>query len=66
MKFINKSQNDVYVDLGTLLRVAPGEVIELAGAVSCPPLEPIFEPPQKPAKKKAVKTVKNTSTSGTI
>ena len=34
-KFKNNSPHDVYVDLGRLLRVQAGEVIELAGALSC-------------------------------
>jgi hypothetical protein len=35
MKFKNNNNMDVYVDLGTLRRVSPGEVIDLPGALKC-------------------------------
>ena len=69
MKFKNNFAHDVYVDMGNLMRVAPGEVIELKGALHCPPLTPMFEetpPPKKAPKKKPTKTKKSTPTSGTI
>ena len=69
MKFKNNYTHDVYVDMGTLLRVPPGEVIELAGALTCPPLTPVFEHAsvsKKAPKKKPTKTKKTTPTSGTI
>lgn len=73
MKFINNTNIDVYVDLGTLRRVSPGEVIDLPGALKCEGLSPVpHEAPPKPKvakkapKKKPVKTTKDISTSGTI
>lgn len=74
MRFKNNNNLDMYVDLGTLRRVAPGEVIDLPGALKCEGLTPIHEPaPTKPApvkkepkKKKPVKSTKNVGTSGTI
>tara|TARA_R100000152_G_C6688204_1_gene120449 strand:+ start:31 stop:240 length:210 start_codon:yes stop_codon:yes gene_type:complete len=69
MKFKNKYTHDVYVDMGNLVRVAPGEVIELEGTSSCPPLTPVFETtsvPKKAPKKKASKSKKIKPTSGTI
>tara|TARA_R110002074_G_scaffold144280_1_gene291763 strand:- start:435 stop:635 length:201 start_codon:yes stop_codon:yes gene_type:complete len=64
-KFKNNSPHDVYVDLGRLLRVQAGEVIELAGALSCPPLTMLPDAvvvTKKPKKKKS----KASSVSGTI
>ena len=65
-KFKNNSPHDVYVDLGRLLRVQAGEVIELAGALSCPPLtmlpDEVVVVPKKLKKKKS----KASSVSGTI
>lgn len=73
MKFKNNTGDDVYVDLGTLRRVAPGEEIDLPGAMHLDGLTPIHEPiPPKPkaakkaAPKKTVKSTKNVDTSGTI
>jgi hypothetical protein len=73
MKFKNNTNMDVYVDLGTLRRVSPGEVIDLPGALKCEGLSPMYpEAPPKPKvvkktpKKKPEKTIKNTNTSGTI
>jgi hypothetical protein len=73
MKFKNTQPIDVYVDLGTLKRVAPGEVIDLPGALKCEGLSPIHEqvtPKRKVVakapKKKSEKTIKKTGTSGTI
>ena len=70
MKFKNNQNIDVYVDLGTLKRVAPGEIIDLPGALTCGSLTPLMEktpvtPPQV-VKKKPVKTPKKTSGSSTI
>jgi len=69
MQFKNTQPIDVYVDLGTLRRVAPGEVIDLPGAIKCAGLTPVLEPSKpkpKPTKKKPVKSTKNLNTSGTI
>ncbi len=73
MKFKNNQPIDVYVDLGTLRRVCPGEEINLPGALKCEGLTPIYEPApakpkpvKKPAPKKPEKTTKNIATSGTI
>tara|TARA_R110000803_G_scaffold57076_1_gene114892 strand:- start:17 stop:232 length:216 start_codon:yes stop_codon:yes gene_type:complete len=71
MKFKNNQPIDVYIDLGTLRRVSPGEIIDLPGAITCANLTPIMEvkkpvTPYKEPKKKPVKTPKNISTSGTI
>jgi len=66
MKFVNNTSIDVYVDLGTLRRVAPGEVVELPGALTCQGLSPIHEPAPKRVKKAPPKKAKKTSTSGTI
>jgi len=65
MKFKNTNSIDVYVDLGTLRRVAPGEVLDLPGAIKCEGLVPIQEPIPK-AVKKPKKSTKNVGTSGTI
>jgi hypothetical protein len=64
MKFINNLPHDVYVDLGGLKRVVPGEVLDLPGVFSMNPLTPIME--AAPPKKKAKTKPKKTSTSGTI
>ena len=68
MKFKNTNSIDVYVDLGTLRRVAPGEVLDLPGAVKCEGLTAVYEPiPTKSkAAKKPKKSTKNIGTSGTI
>tara|TARA_R110000823_G_scaffold247649_1_gene371387 strand:+ start:191 stop:403 length:213 start_codon:yes stop_codon:yes gene_type:complete len=70
MKFKNNQNIDVYVDLGTLKRIAPGEIIDLPGALTCASLTPLMEEevvnPPKVFKKKPLKTPKKTSTSGTI
>ena len=72
MKFKNNQNIDVYVDLGTLKRIAPGEIIDLPGAVTCASLTPVIEEmevnkkPQKAVKRKPVKPFKKISTSGTI
>tara|TARA_R110000824_G_C14872826_1_gene642484 strand:- start:203 stop:415 length:213 start_codon:yes stop_codon:yes gene_type:complete len=70
MKFKNNQNIDVYVDLGTLKRVAPGEIVDLPGAMKCEGLAPMLEekpvPPTKAPKKKVVKPTKNVGTSGTI
>ncbi len=73
MKFKNNNNIDVYVDLGTLKRVSPGEVIDLPGALKCEGLSPMHpEAPLKPKVvkkapiKKSEKTIKKTDTSGTI
>tara|TARA_R110001599_G_scaffold190573_1_gene385446 strand:+ start:3420 stop:3641 length:222 start_codon:yes stop_codon:yes gene_type:complete len=73
MKFKNTNSIDVYVDLGTLRRIAPGEVLDLPGALICDGLTPIHEPTptkpkavKKPSPKKPEKTTKNIATSGTI
>mgnify|MGYP003626913300 CR=1 len=73
MKFKNNQPIDVYIDLGTLRRVSPGEEIDLPGALICAGLTPVQEaapakpkPVKKPAPKKAGKTTKNIDTSGTI
>jgi len=73
MKFKNNQPIDVYVDLGSLRRVSPGEEIDLPSALICPGLTPVPEatptkpkPVKKPAPKKPEKTTKNIATSGTI
>jgi len=70
MKFKNTQPIDVYIDLGTLRRVGPGEIVDLPGAHKCEGLTPVYEPPskgvKKPPKKKPVKSTKNVSTSSTI
>ena len=66
-KFKNTLTQDVYIDLGKLIRVPPGECIDLAGTHSCPPLTLVMEvPPPPPKKKKTPKKSKSSSTSGTI
>ena len=57
MKFKNNLSHDVYVDLGGFVRVAPGEVIDLEGTSSCPPLTPVLAKPKATPviKKKATK-----------
>ena len=68
-KFRNDSPHDVYVDLGSLLLVRPGEVIDLVGALSCPPLtllrEEVFSR-ETPIKKKLPRKTKSRPVSGTI
>ena len=73
MKFKNTQTIDVYVDLGVLRRVAPGEVIDLPGALKCEGLTPLYgevktqsKAMKKAIKKKAPKTTKNVGVSGTI
>ena len=73
MKFKNNTGDDVYVDLGTLRRVCPGEEIDLPGAMRIDGLTPLYEPTpvkpkavKKPTPKKPEKTTKNIATSGTI
>tara|TARA_R110002012_G_scaffold52006_2_gene133775 strand:+ start:1209 stop:1430 length:222 start_codon:yes stop_codon:yes gene_type:complete len=73
MKFKNNTGDDVYVDLGTLHRVPPGQEVNLPGAIRVPGLTPVHEPiPAKPkgvkkaAPQKHVKSTKNVDTSGTI
>ena len=72
MKFKNNQPIDVYVDLGTLRRVTPGEIIELHDALVCPGLTPIILPEakttrtKKVVKKKPRKSIPNIDTSGTI
>jgi len=77
MKFKNTQPIDVYVDLGVLRRVAPGEVIDLPGALKCEGLAPLYgevktqskatkKATKKAIKKKAPKTAKNVGVSGTI
>ena len=72
MKFKNNTPIDVYVDLGTLRRVAPGEEIDLPGAVKVEGLTAVHEPApkktavKKPEKKKPTKSTKNVGVSGTI
>tara|TARA_R100000458_G_C8161189_1_gene165165 strand:- start:219 stop:419 length:201 start_codon:yes stop_codon:yes gene_type:complete len=51
MKFKNNHKHDVYIDLGGLKRIAPGEVIELTHALKCEPLTPILEHIPAPKKK---------------
>jgi len=70
-KFRNDTHTDVFIDVGELLRVAPGEVIHLAGILSKPPLTPVGIPvpePTLPKKtyKKPPKKKSPRSTSGTI
>lgn len=71
MKFKNAQNIDVYIDLGTLRRISPGEIIDLPGALVCANLTPVMEEkkpvvPLKAPKKKIVKATKNVATSGTI
>lgn len=71
MKFKNNQKNDVYIDLGGLVRIAPGETVELKGLLICPPLTPVEIIPvqvrAKPKKPKAKsKKSSTTGTSGTI
>lgn len=68
MKFKNNLGHDVYIDLGSLRRIAPGEIVELKGLIKCPPLTPvtvITSPAPKKATPKRKKSSK-TNTSGTI
>jgi len=69
-KFKNNTKHDVYIDLGRLVRVQAGEVIDLHGAVAIHPLTRLMEdvpPVPKPApKKKPPKKSKSFSTSSTI
>jgi len=65
-KFVNNSDNDVFIDLGKLILIRPGEVIDLPKANSCPPLTLI---PPTPKKRKPKVTAKKSPTppvSGTI
>ena len=57
MKFKNTQTIDVYVDLGVLRRVVPGEVIDLPGVLKCAGLAPLYEEvkTQSKAMKKAIK-----------
>jgi|TARA_R100000005_G_C4868735_1_gene126323 hypothetical protein len=65
MKFKNNVGMDVYIDLGGLKQVKAGEVIELVGKYTCPPLTPIIDtPPPKPKKPKKKTTAPPAS--GTI
>ena len=71
MKFKNNQPVDVYIDLGTLRRISPGEIIDLPGALICGGLTPVIEEkksvaPYKAPKKKPVKSDKKINTSGTI
>ena len=71
MKFKNNQSVDVYIDLGTLRRVCPGEIIDLPGALICGGLTPVMGEkksvvPLKAPKKKVAKSTKNVATSGTI
>ena len=73
MKFKNTSNLDVYVDLGTLRRVAPGEVIDFPGALKVAGLSPVIDsvpvvPVEKKPnpKKKITKSTKNVSVNDTI
>ena len=60
MEFVNNTGQDVYIDIGNLKLVKPGEVIKLEGAYTCPPLTPVpFE--KKPARKSPPKTKKKPS-----
>ena len=62
MKFKNHQPHDVYINLGTLKRIPPGEIIELQGILTCPPLTPLFEEKETKTSKKKVpkkKPVKN-------
>ena len=64
-KFVNNSDN-VFIDLGKLILIRPGEVIDLPKAHSCPPLTLI---PPTPKKRKPQVTAKKSSAppaSGTI
>jgi|14_taG_2_1085336.scaffolds.fasta_scaffold92956_2 hypothetical protein len=64
-KFKNNSPHDVYVDLGKLMRVKSGGVIDLVGAHSCPPLTLVPEVIEKP-KRKSPPKARSSATSGTI
>ena len=72
MKFKNNTPIDVYVDLGSLRRVAPGEEIDLPGAIKVEGLTAVHEPApkktavKKPGTKKPTKSPKNVGVSGTI
>ena len=66
MKFINKFSYDVYVDLGGLKRISPGQVVDLPGVYKMDPLTPIMEEVPAPKKSKTKAKTKKTSTSGTI
>jgi len=68
-KFKNNHNHDVYVDLGGLVQVKPGQVLDLEGAASLPPLTRLMdiEPVPRPTpKKKSRKKSKSSATSGTI
>ena len=68
-KFKNESTHDVYIDLGSLLRVEPGQEVELPGARSVQGLTrvPDVAPLPKPKpRKKPIKKSKGSATSGTI
>tara|TARA_R100000005_G_C4985813_1_gene194210 strand:+ start:1765 stop:1956 length:192 start_codon:yes stop_codon:yes gene_type:complete len=62
MNFRNDTEQDVYIDIGRLHLVKPGEVVTLEGAYTCPPLTPMpFEQPKTTARKSPQKTKKKTS-----
>ena len=65
-KFVNNSDNDVFIDLGKLILIRPGEVIDLPKANSCPPLTII--PPKTKRKKPQAPPKKSSAppASGTI
>ena len=65
MKFKNKMGMDVYIDIEGLRQVKAGEIVDLKGTLTCPPLTPILETaPPKPKKYK--KKTSAPPTSGTI
>ena len=68
MKFKNNQDHDVYIDLGQLRRISPGEVVELRGLYKCPPLTTLGDIPSPVRSKAAPKRKKSrkTNTSGTI
>jgi hypothetical protein len=62
MNFRNDTGQDVYIDIGRLHLVKPGEVVTLEGAYTCPPLTPVpFEEPKPTSRKSAPKTKKKTT-----
>ena len=77
-QFQNKTGHVVFIDMGGFISVKPGETIELEGALTAPPLTPVFGTPRRatpkkaPKKavktppKKAVKSRENVDPSGTI
>lgn len=68
-RFRNDSHLDVYVDLGKLILVRPGQVVDLEGALSCPPLTMLMDVPptlSPKTKKKVPRKSKSSDTSGTI